>query len=423
MKLLFFINTSVKSSSLIFGFVISVVLSNFYGAATLGIYTLFITWLNLLLLFTRGGQDRVLLKELSEESSTAKAQGLALFDAVILSAVLSIIAGLFLLLFYDFGLINIPSTVSSTLFLACLTAVLLTRAVQTIVVTALRAKERVTLANFLESVPFNLLFLLVLLGIALSQLTQTTEQVLWWYLLVSTLVTLLSVSTLRQHFLYHAQCSIKSLVERFKHGLPFILIFGTTTLNTSIDSIMVNQFLPIEQLAYYNVALKLSSLVQFGLVIATSLVMAQFATLYRQGKVEQLNTLIIKTRLLALSLAVPVVLVLYLAGGYIMAVWGQEFIAANQATLILATAQLINVAFGPIGVMLTIVGKEKQVLYWSAVTLAINTLGNYVLVPIWGIEGAAISTAVAVVLENVLFYLIAKRQGILVSSSKAGRIS
>lgn len=421
MKLLFFINTSIKSSSLIFGFVISVVLSNFYGTTALGIYTLFVTWLNLLLLFSRGGQDRVLLKELSESNLTEKNQGLALFDATILSVALSCVAGVILVLLTAIGVINIPAEISVELFLGSLTLVLLTRAVQTIVVTALRAKEKVTIANFLESVPFNFLFLLALLVVGFGKLNQPTEQALWLYILISVVVTTLSIFLLQQHFSFFAQCTVRSLIARFKLGLPFILIFGTTTLNTSIDSIMVNQFLPIEQLAYYNVALKLSSLVQFGLVIATSLVMAKFASLYRDENLNGIAKLISKTRMLALSLALPVTIVLFIAGRHVMVIWGEAFVTAHSATLILATAQLINVAFGPIGVMLTIVGKEKQVLYWSALTLVINTIGNYFLVPIWGIEGAAVSTAFAIIIENILFYVIAKRQGIFVP--KKNRVS
>lgn len=421
MKLLFFINTIVKSSSLLFGFVISIVLSNYFGAATLGVYTLFVTWLNLLLLFTRGGQDRVLLKELSSTTLTNKEQGAALFQAMVLSAILCSVAGLLLFCFHVFHIIILPADVSVHAFLALLTLVLLFRSLQTAIVTALRAKEKVTLANVLESVPFNLLFLSLLFLLAFSQFNQATEQVLWLYFGVSAVVTMISIGASNQHFVLHVQCSLASIKRRFKQGLPFILIFGTTTLNTSIDSIMVNQFLPIEQLAYYNVALKLSSLVQFGLVIATSLVMAKFASLYHEGNLLGISSLIAKTRLLALSLAIPVVIVLFVAGKQVMAIWGHEFVSANNATLILASAQLINVAFGPIGVMLTIIGKERQVLYWSGATLAVNTLGNFILVPMWGIEGAAISTAVAVVLENILFYIIAKRQGILTSQLKVDR--
>lgn len=385
-------------------------LSNYMGAATLGLYTLFITWMNLCLLVSRAGQDRVLIKELSTPEQKNHREKNWLAESVSLSFLLSVLMSLVLSGLVLLGVIKVPELVSTTQFLLCLLVTLFTGAVLTIVVTAYRAVNRVTLANIFESVPVNFLFALSLFVFAYWYAVLDNKHILQVFTLISAAVAMAALVTMLRTFKTRFKVSIEGILARLQLGLPFVLIFGTTSLNTSIDTIMVNQFLPIEQLAFYNVSLKLSSLVQFGLVIATSLVMAKFAACFASNDILGLKTIVNRTRLMALSLAIPVALCLFIGGDFIVSLWGDDFLVAKQSLVILASAQLLNVAFGPLGVMLTIIGKEKAVLHWSILTLCLNTFGNFILVPRYGITGAALSTACAVVLENIIFYVIAKQR-------------
>lgn len=414
MKLLFLVNTFIKSSNLLFGFIVSVLIANCFGAQTLGLYTLFITLLNLFLIFVRGGQDRLLIKELNDKSININK---VLTESLCLIIILALIASLIVLLLVSFDFVVIPSDVSQSYLIAYLSLSLLAGGLITLVVVSFRATDSVSLANALEGVPINLLFLLLLSLLVFFLENFTGLDIQAYYTIVSIVVALSVFFLLKHKLSWRLDFKELDVLGRFKRGLPFLVIFGTTSLNTSIDALMINTFLPIEQLAYYNIAQKLSSLVQFGLVIGTSLIMAKMARLYYARKGDELRATLNKATSLALTIAIPVALIIYLFPQFLLSLWGDGFSSATTALFILVGAQLINVAFGPLGVMLTILNKEKQVLYWSIFTLIVNSLGNFFLVPVYGIEGAACSTACAVILENVIFYFLVKQGKIYQNSA------
>lgn len=411
MKLLFLLNTAIRSSSLLFGFIISVVLSNLYGVEVLGLYTLFITLLNLLLIFVRGGQDRQLIKELNDGQFN---QNQVISESLLLIIALGVLTAILSYLLLSYEVIKIPQSITLNRFFLVLSMALFAGGIISLSVVVLRARNYVTLANCAEGLPVNVALLVTLCAayyIGWHELGG--KLVLTSYAIICTAVAILLIVFLRYKVAWQFQITQISLYRRFRMGLPFMLIFGATSLNTSIDTIMVNHFLSIKDVAYYNVALKLSSLVQFGLVISTSLIMSKMAKLYQLKQIAELRSLIRKSTLLALSLALPIALIFLVFPLFALGLWGPEFWVSKNALFVLILAQLVNVSFGPLGVMLTIVGKEKLVLYWSAVILIGNTIGNWLLIPMFGIEGAAISTAFFVIAENVLFYSIVRVTGLL----------
>ena len=70
--------------------------------------------------------------------------------------------------------------------------------------------------------------------------------------------------------------------------------------------------------------------------------------------------------------------------------------------VLLMTSQLARAVFGPSGVLLTIIGAQKENAALSVAALVVLAAANVVLAPLYGVLGAAI----AVVLATV-FWLLA----------------
>ena len=102
--------------------------------------------------------------------------------------------------------------------------------------------------------------------------------------------------------------------------------------------------------------------------------------------------------------------------------FGSEFKDGYYALLILSVGQLVNVLSGSVGYIMTMTGRQKQAAYVLAISAALNIVMNYMLIPHFGIEGAAIATAVSLMLWNIALILYIRKKINLNSTMFPGRI-
>jgi O-antigen/teichoic acid export membrane protein len=103
--------------------------------------------------------------------------------------------------------------------------------------------------------------------------------------------------------------------------------------------------------------------------------------------------------------ALPVALIFILAGEFIIPwVFGAEFSAAHAPLAILAMGQLVNAGFGSVGFLLNMTGYERisSRILWQ--TALLNILLNAIMIPLFGIVGASVATAISLVIWNALLY-------------------
>jgi O-antigen/teichoic acid export membrane protein len=106
----------------------------------------------------------------------------------------------------------------------------------------------------------------------------------------------------------------------------------------------------------------------------------------------------------SLAVALPVALPLIFFGGAIVElVYGQPYRNAARLPLaILSFGQLVNVAFGSVGMFLTMSGFERDTLRGQVVALLINVVSAMVLIPHMGAVGAALAVAIGFVTWNIV---------------------
>jgi O-antigen/teichoic acid export membrane protein len=98
----------------------------------------------------------------------------------------------------------------------------------------------------------------------------------------------------------------------------------------------------------------------------------------------------------------------------LLGVFGPGFSAGAPALRLLALAMLVSTCTGNSQTMLLMSGRSAWQLANKAVLLVVNVALNLVLVPRWGIEGAAVAWSVTIVLDSTVVllqvrYLVAAR--------------
>jgi len=88
--------------------------------------------------------------------------------------------------------------------------------------------------------------------------------------------------------------------------------------------------------------------------------------------------------------------------------FGKEYISGALVLVILLSAYFVNIITGPGAHALRTFGKVKFLLYINLITGGLNMILNVVLISKYGLTGAAIATAISIVLREVIIFVKVK---------------
>ncbi|HST46801.1 oligosaccharide flippase family protein [Jatrophihabitans sp.] len=100
----------------------------------------------------------------------------------------------------------------------------------------------------------------------------------------------------------------------------------------------------------------------------------------------------------------PLYLVMAVFAPTVLRIFGASYPAGAHAMTVLCLAMLVNLAAGNVGTVLLMGGRSSWVLMDKAASLALNVAANLVLVPRFGITGAAVAWAMTIVLDSTLAF-------------------
>ena len=109
-------------------------------------------------------------------------------------------------------------------------------------------------------------------------------------------------------------------------------------------------------------------------------------------------------------IAILSVIIFITLGNPILSVWGSEFSEAYWVLVILSIGQFFNISTGATGITLMMCGKEKILSRIKILELVSNLLLNYILILNYQAVGAAIATAITLILLNTLKLIIVKKE-------------
>lgn len=189
-----------------------------------------------------------------------------------------------------------------------------------------------------------------------------------------------------------------------KVSLPMMVTATAVAFINQIDIAIVGIFLPSAQVGIYAAATKTAALVSFLLVSVNAIVAPLISELFARREYQKLFTLARTATYWMLLPVLAVALLLALAGRFILAWFGPEFVQAYPPLMVLVGGQLVNALTGPVGYLTDLTGHQNYSarVYLTAALLAM--ILNFALVPRLGILGASIGTAAALAASNLWLY-------------------
>lgn len=186
------------------------------------------------------------------------------------------------------------------------------------------------------------------------------------------------------------------------YSYPLALSNILVALGLQVDTLMLGLLGTTKEVGYFGVALKVS-FISSKIITAFSLVFTPvIADLWHQSRAAELNSLFITVTRWIFTLSFPFFLIMMMFAGPVMRVFGAGFTAGTIALIVLAVGQLINSATGAAGVMVIMSGRSKLELANVTTALFIDALLCYLLIPRYGLDGAAIANMTSLVLVNLM---------------------
>lgn len=195
-----------------------------------------------------------------------------------------------------------------------------------------------------------------------------------------------------------------------KSSFYFFIATLVASINVRADILMLGWMKTDAEVGIYNVAARFSDLAAFALLILTPIIAPSLSRLFAKKDKAKLQHLVSKAAKANFIFAVIVTLFLIIWGNFPLKIFGDEFTAGYYAMLLLCAGQLATTFAGPAGNILLMTGFEKLAFYSGLIGTAINIILNFLLIPPYGINGAAAATAASLLVWNGLqtFFVIRK---------------
>ncbi|NOG56825.1 MAG: oligosaccharide flippase family protein [Bacteroidetes bacterium] len=198
--------------------------------------------------------------------------------------------------------------------------------------------------------------------------------------------------------------------ELFSVSIPMFFTESLNSLLRWVDILILGFYCSDVLIGAYSLAVRLTNLVTIPLLSVNSIATPKFRELFVIKDFKKLKAVVLQSNKMIFQMAIIPSVILLFANEFILEFFESDYAIAKWSLIILALGQLVNVATGAIGQLLNMTGGHKILALVSAISTGLNLILNFWLIPIYGITGAAISTAIAIIVNNLLSTIIIKHR-------------
>lgn len=195
---------------------------------------------------------------------------------------------------------------------------------------------------------------------------------------------------------------VNKTIVLVKAGIPLLSITLLNVIIDLTDTLMLGIYMEAEDVGRYGVALRLTAVSGLILTAVNSVFSPEFSSLWASGAQERLQSVARKVTLVMVALAFLILAIFVAFSAPLLGLFGTDFLVAKNTLLILAIGQFFVLSTGPVAYLMMMTGHERFHRNSLVFCGLINVSMNVVLIPEYGIIGAALATAMALCIKNVL---------------------
>ncbi len=406
----------MKSGASVAAFLLSILLARTLGADGYGEFVYAMSWIYLLTIPALLGFDRLMLREipvLEQQQNWSQLRGLLRFSQGTVIGLSIVIAGGIAWMAWRAQQSQLQN--AQLLTSALVVAMLLLPAYSFLRLrqTILLAKKKYITAQVGELLILPWGTLLLLAGVALIQLdVLTVKTALYAHLVAGLAGIIYLLIASRGQFSSALKKAAPSYPAKqwLAVSIPMLLVAGMQVLNQRVDILMVKNLMGAEEAGIYAVAnrgVMIIMLIFFAINQPLAPVIAQ---LHAEKKTDRLQNILVRAARISLLAAIPTGLLLIIFATPFLRIFGAEFPAGKIPMIIMTAGYVATMGFGSVSSALTMTGHERAAAFGIGVSVAMNVSLNLLLIPIYGMVGAAWALAIGQISAMILMSAMVNRK-------------
>ncbi|MBD0379767.1 oligosaccharide flippase family protein [Paenibacillus sedimenti] len=199
-------------------------------------------------------------------------------------------------------------------------------------------------------------------------------------------------------------------------SLPIMVSAVTLFFLTSSDIWILGVFRDSDEVAVYGAATRLIALIALCEIVSNSVLPSLIVTMNTKETLPQLQKLGRIVTTISLLPAAAILFIFMLLGPWILGtIFGSFYQQGYWVLILLSMGRVINVCGGANGLLMTLAGYQKTLMYITLITSIITVIASILTVSSLGAHGLAAVMLVGLGLQNVFMWIwVKKKMGIVI---------
>ena len=398
----------LRFTGLFLGYIFTLLITRNYGAKAMGVFSLSLVILEIGTVFGKLGTDSAILKFVPEYLAKGKTRTvLSTYKKILKVAMVTsvISAGIFFLFSQQIAIFVFKKpNLTQALKIASIS--IIPFALLSLHREAFRGLKKIKEYMLLQQPGLFITASIVIAIFILNGFLEDTAPVIS-YLVALTVVCIVAVFFWNKKLKENLKTANKGESLPLKYilsvSLPMMMSSSLAVVMNIADTAILGIYRPENEVGIYTVAIKLATLSAIGLFAINAIAVPKIVECWGKKDLNTLTKIARQSATLTFFSAFPIIFIFFLMPDFILNFFGQEFGHGATALKILLMAQGINAFFGSNDNIVKMTG--HQVFHQNTIIAAtiLNIGLNFTLIPLYGLKGAALATAISILFWNIVF--------------------
>ncbi len=193
-------------------------------------------------------------------------------------------------------------------------------------------------------------------------------------------------------------------------SVSLLIVAIVQVVNLRLDVLMIGAMLGMKEAGIYAAAAQLAGLTTLGLVGVNMIAAPMIAELHAKRCRDAFQRYLTNASWMITLITIPLAIFLICAGQWLLGLFGSDFTAGYSALGILVIGHAVSALAGPVGFLAILTGHQREGAWILGIAAGMNMVLNVVLIPRYGLHGAAIATGVTTIVWNLaMLFFVARR--------------